>query len=54
MRLLLLLLTFIICHIVDPLPENAIPCSKIMQVDTAQAIEIDFEKVFNSVRIYTK
>jgi len=53
MRILLLIITFAICYIVDPLPVNDISCSKIMQVESAQAIKIDFELLFNAIRIYT-
>jgi hypothetical protein len=53
MRILLLILTFSICYVCDPLPENDISSDMIMTVDSSEAIHIDFELLFNSVRIYT-
>jgi len=53
MRILLLILTFVMCYVCDPLQENDTSCAEMMAVDSTEAIYIDLEKVFNSVRIYT-
>lgn len=41
------------CYVCDPLQENDTSCAEMMAVDSTEAIYIDLEKVFNSVRIYT-
>ena len=53
MRILLLILTFVMCYVCDPLQENDTSCAEMMAVDSIEAIHIDFELLFNSVRIYT-
>jgi len=51
MRLLLLLITFAICYVVDPLPKSSVSTKSLMAVDTPHVVE--YEKWFNYIRVFT-
>ena len=44
MRILLLILTFVMCYVCDPLQENDTSCAEMMAVDSTEAIYIDLKK----------
>jgi len=56
MRLLLLLLVFMICYIVDPKPNNSLSTEQVIELNRTDSLQLDIdaEIVINTLRFYTK
>lgn len=54
MRLLLLIITFIICYMIDEKPVNSLSTREVTTINRTDTISINIDDIVNTLRFYTK